>query len=325
MVKRKTRKNNKHRGGAGAPPAEAIAEMPQICVGTAQYNKHNPCTIGPIVSVALAFGYRHIDGAESYGPAAYRKALGAALRASCVPRNQIWLTWKSDNITAASIARQIADLNCAYIDLFLIHHSCGTPAQFAVLEAAQAAGQIRHFGVSNCDDIDDLRAVLEAAQAAGQIRHFGVSNCDDIDDLRAVKAAHNIFANQIQAGPPAAKVDGKEDRSPTFIRDCNDAGVAVMLYAPISGATMSETLYEGGNEHLAVFSHENAKNLNRYYTQKYVVGKPNVLMVGSTTGRSLPKNMDEFTDTLRGTNLLKAPEMAEMETFLDQIVLANMG
>ena len=300
MVKRKTRKNNKHRGGAAAPPghAEGLATMPQICVGTAQYNKHNPCTIGPIVSVALAFGYRHIDGAESYGPAAYRKALGAALRASCVPRNQIWLTWKSDNITAATIARQIADLNCTYIDLFLIHHSCGTPAEFAV---------------------------LEAAQAAGQIRHFGVSNCDDIEDLRAVKAAHNIFANQIQAGPPTAIVEGKEDRSPTFIRDCNAAGVAVMLYAPISGATMSETLYERGNEHLAVFSHENAKNLNRYYTQKYVVGKPNVLMVGTTTGRSLPKNMDEFTDTLRGANLLKAPEMAEMETFLNQIVLANMG
>ena len=304
MVKRKTRKNNKHRGGAqavaAAPPGhvEGLATMPQICVGTAQYDKHNPCTIGTIVSVALAFGYRHIDGAEVYGPATYRKALGAAIKASCVPRNQIWLTWKADIISAASIARQITDLNCGYIDLFLIHHGCGTPAQFAV---------------------------LEAAQAAGQIRHIGVSNCEDIDELRALKARHNIFANQIQAGPPGATVDGKEDRSPTFIEDCNAAGIAVMLYATRSGVSMSLTMYENGKEDLLEFIQQNIQNLNKYYTQKYVADRPNVLMVGSTTGRSLPQNMDEFTETLDGTNLLNAPQMAEMEAFLNQIVLANMG
>jgi len=297
MVKRRTRKNRKQAAGAAAAAAP-LATMPQICVGTAQYSKHNPCTVGPIVSVALAFGYRHIDGAEGYGPAAYRKALGAAIKASCVPRNQIWITWKSDNITSAMITEQIADLKCTYIDLFLIHHSCGTPEEFAV---------------------------LQAAQAAGQIRHFGVSNCEDIDQLTELKETYNIFANQIQAGPPDANIGTRPARTPTLVEDCNALGVAVMLYGPISGASMSETLYAPGNEHLAIFSQENAKNLNRYYTQKYVSGKPNVLMVGSTTGRTLPKNIDEFTDTQRATNLLTAPEMAEMEEFLSQIVLSDMS
>jgi diketogulonate reductase-like aldo/keto reductase len=299
MVKRRTRKNRKQAAGAGAAAAaEPLATMPSICVGTAQYNHANPCTVGPIVSVALAFGYRHIDGAEGYGPPAYRKALGAAIKASCVPRNQIWITWKSDNISRELITAHIADLNCAYIDLFLIHHSCGTPAEFAV---------------------------LQAAQAAGQIRHFGVSNCEDIDQLTELKETYNIFANQIQAGPPNAMIGTRDDRTPTFIEDCNALGLAVMLYGPISGASMSDTLYEDGNEHLAIFSQDNAKNLNRYYTQKYVRGKPNVLMVGSTTGRTLPKNIDEFKDTQRGTNLLTAVEMAEMEEFLSQIVLSDMS
>jgi len=300
MVRRRTRKNRKQAGGssAAAAAAEPLATMPQICVGTAQYNKHNPCTVGPIVSVALAFGYRHIDGAQVYGHAPYRKALGAAIKASCVPRNEIWITWKSDTITKATIAQQIADLNCAYIDLFLIHHGCGTPAQFAV---------------------------LQAARDAGQIRHFGVSNCEDIEELTRLKETYNIFANQIQAGPPGANIAGKAQRSRTFVEDCNALGVAVMLYAPISGVITSETLLEEDNMHLLTFAQENSKKLNRYYTQKYVSGKPNVLMVGSTTGHTLPKNIDEFKDTQRGTNLLTAPEMAEMETFLTQIVLNNMG
>ncbi len=44
-----------------------------------------------LVGYALEIGYRHIDTAQDYGNEA---AVGDAIRASSVPRHEIWLTTK---------------------------------------------------------------------------------------------------------------------------------------------------------------------------------------------------------------------------------------
>jgi len=304
-MRRRTRKTRRHGGANAAPnlrPIPNASPMPQICIGTGQYDKAHPESIGQIVSSALAAGYRHIDAADAYGPQSYKDALAAAIATSPVPRAALWITWKSDNITLENIQRA-ADVVGGYVDLYLIHHaySGGTVAQFTI---------------------------LMEAQRQGLIRHFGLSNCEDIKILRKLRAKYPIFANQIQAAPPGGIIRPHHfkprPRTPTFIADCNKAGIAVMLFGALSGISESASLYETEKD-LVGFYFENRPKINRYYMETYLLETPNVLIVGTTSGSTLAQNMREFTDTMANRNRLPPDEMVAINDFLLQLELHPMN
>jgi 2,5-diketo-D-gluconate reductase B len=107
------------------------------------------------VESALALGYRHLDTAARYGNEA---EVGAAMKASGVARGDIFLTSKVwwENLAPEALSRSLEDslarLKTDYLDLFLIHWptpSMDLEGAITVLKAAQAAGQIRAWGVSN--------------------------------------------------------------------------------------------------------------------------------------------------------------------------------
>ena len=62
------------------------AEIPAIGFGTSSLGD-----CGEIVATALKLGYRHIDTAWKYGT---ERGVGAGIRASGVPRGEIFLTTK---------------------------------------------------------------------------------------------------------------------------------------------------------------------------------------------------------------------------------------
>src|ERR1700761_5547385 len=66
--------------------------IPAVGLGTWQ---SRPNEVKAAVQDALAIGYRHIDTAFAYGN---EKEVGAGLVASGVPREEIWLTTKLDNV-----------------------------------------------------------------------------------------------------------------------------------------------------------------------------------------------------------------------------------
>ena len=76
------------------------------------------------VVAALKAGYRHIDTARKYGT---ERAVGEAMRASGVPRGEIFLTTKvsHENLRADDFARSVdeslAALKVDYVDLLLVH------------------------------------------------------------------------------------------------------------------------------------------------------------------------------------------------------------
>lgn len=78
------------------------------------------------VEHALSIGYRHIDTAQMYGNEA---EVGAAIAASPVPREELFVTTKLDNGNHApdrareSFAESLTKLGLDYVDLFLIHLS----------------------------------------------------------------------------------------------------------------------------------------------------------------------------------------------------------
>lgn len=120
------------------------------------------------VSEALAAGYRHIDTA-----AAYRNegGVGEALRASGIPREELYITtkcWNDDQgyeqakrACRASLER----LELSHLDLYLIHWP--VPAHDRYVETwrafveLQQEGLVRSIGVSNFEPEHLERAIAE--------------------------------------------------------------------------------------------------------------------------------------------------------------------
>lgn len=102
---------------------------------------------------ALELGYRHIDTATAY----YNEAdVGAAVRASGLPRDEVWVTsklWIQDygyEQAKWGIDRSLAKLGLDYVDLYLLHQPYGdVVGAWKALEEAKEAGKIRSIGVSN--------------------------------------------------------------------------------------------------------------------------------------------------------------------------------
>jgi len=253
--------------------------MPQLCFGTAQMY------LQETLPIALKLGYRHIDGADNYGEDEYKNIIKDAIKTS---REELWITWKSDNITIDNILEIIIKLECGYIDLFLIHHSCGRDSDFEI---------------------------FKQAQQMGLIRFYGVSNCEDIAKIRELKTKHCIYANQVQARPPNGKISG---RSPLdfqqFVSDCNEIDVKIMLFASTSAVRESD---------LIGWVLEKNPEINKYYIQKYIKDTLNVLIVGSVYGISLERNLNDFDSIIKDNQILPESEMTEIEENLNSTRLAK--
>lgn len=263
-----------------------LVKMPQLCFGTVHHN------LEVTLPLALKLGYRHIDGAQNYGGQEYKNIIKKVIKV--IPRNQLWITWKDNNITEEKIKIIIEELDCEYIDLFLVHHSCGTENDFIEFKKAQ----------------DDCL-----------ITYYGISNCENIDTIRKLKNQHNIYANQVQARPPKGKINGRPNSNPEnfydFVNECNKIDVNIMLFSTINaiyGAMDSE-------ENLKFYDKiaENNDFLNQYYIQKYIFEKNNILLVGSTSGSGITKTMYDFH--VIKTNRLELEKMNEIEDLLEKLVL----
>jgi alcohol dehydrogenase (NADP+) len=129
------------------------------------------------VVAAFKAGYRHIDCAPIYGN---EDVVGKGIKSWCesmslsndnstdTARSSLWITSKIWNdahrapAVKASIEKSIADLQCAYLDLALVHWpdawipgtempdpEASLRETWQALEAAVDAGLVRHLGVSN--------------------------------------------------------------------------------------------------------------------------------------------------------------------------------
>lgn len=125
--------------------------IPAIGFGTFQIP--NDGSTYQAVSAALAAGYRHIDTAAAY----FNEAeVGQAIKASGIPRTEIWVTsklWLQDygyEPAKKAIDRSLQKLGYDYLDLYLLHQPYGdVPGAWRALEEAQQAGKLKSIGVSN--------------------------------------------------------------------------------------------------------------------------------------------------------------------------------
>jgi diketogulonate reductase-like aldo/keto reductase len=127
------------------------ATIPAIGFGTSQLGN-----CAEIVATALKLGYRHIDTAWKYGS---EQGVGAGIRASGVPRKEIFLCTKVSHeyLRAADFARSVEEslrnLQVDYVDLLHVHwptvDNIPLAETMGALAKARRDGFARHIGVAN--------------------------------------------------------------------------------------------------------------------------------------------------------------------------------
>ena len=152
------------------------------------------------VSRALEVGYRHIDTAQMYGNEA---EVGAALEASGIAREDLFITTKVDNSNheperaAASIRRSLEDVRTDYVDLLLVHWPLPTlyggdvALPWPALEDAFNAGGTRAIGLSNFD-VAQTQRILDECEVVPTINQVECHPYFPQTELKALLAQHNI-------------------------------------------------------------------------------------------------------------------------------------
>jgi len=153
------------------------------------------------VKWALELGYRHIDTAQAYGN---EEAVGEGLRASGVPRDEVFITTKffprQRRDPAEEAKRSLERLGVDQVDLYIIHWPEGGPTwAWPGMEQARELGYARSIGVSNFD-VDELEALL-------------------------AEAATPPVVNQVQFSP-------FEHRT-ALLEACERHGIALEAYSPL--------------------------------------------------------------------------------------------
>jgi len=145
--------------------------IPQLGLGVWQTRAGANCEAA--VRAALEAGYRHIDTAAMYGN---EESVGAAIRMSGIPRENIFVTtklWNSDHGNPArALDTSLRKLKLDYVDLYLIHYPVRERRQsWLALEALRAEGKARSIGVSNFTirHLRELLAETKTVPAVNQV------------------------------------------------------------------------------------------------------------------------------------------------------------
>lgn len=132
--------------------------MPQFGIGTFLQPSNEVCEQSCLA--ALKVGYRHIDIAHAYND---EEGVGSAIKASGVPREEIWVTSKlwpteyGEGTTLKAIDEMLKRLQLDYIDLLYVHQPVGDfVGAWRDMEKAVAMGKVRALGISNFDANDEV-------------------------------------------------------------------------------------------------------------------------------------------------------------------------
>jgi 2,5-diketo-D-gluconate reductase A len=150
-------------------------EIPQLGFGVFQVP---PDDTQQVVEEALDVGYRHIDTAGAYRN---ERGVGAAIAASGIPREELFVTtklWNSEqghDSTLRAIEKSLSRLGLDYVDLYLIHWPVPTEGRaldtWRAFEQIYEEGRSRTIGVSNfrIEDLEQLEREAETLPTVNQI------------------------------------------------------------------------------------------------------------------------------------------------------------
>ncbi|CAE6471562.1 unnamed protein product [Rhizoctonia solani] len=189
-------------------------EMPTIGLGTW---KSAPEEVEQAVAFALKeAGYRHIDTAYAYRN---EKGVGQGIKASGVPRNEIFLTTKLPNThhgaVQAALDESLSNLGTDYLDLWLMHW----PAPMKDGNIGKADKSLDWL-----DAWKQMEKIYETQR--DKVKAIGISNFSVEFLERLLKEAKVTPAvNQIELHPQTE-----------VIELCREKGIALTAYSPLGSA-----------------------------------------------------------------------------------------
>jgi 2,5-diketo-D-gluconate reductase A len=159
----------------------------------------DPADTQRVVEDALEVGYRHIDTATGYNN---EGEVGAAIKASGIPREEIFLTTKlrNDHHKAGDVEggfqRSLDKLDLGYIDLYLIHWPMPDNDKFVetwkLFEKFAADGRTRSIGVSNFN-VEHLERLLAETSVVPAVNQVELHPIFQQRELREFQVKHGIF------------------------------------------------------------------------------------------------------------------------------------
>jgi 2,5-diketo-D-gluconate reductase A len=181
-------------------------EMPILGFGVFQIP---PDDTEQAVATALEVGYRLLDTAASYQN---EEAVGRAVRASGIPRAEIFVTTKlwiqrpGEAIARAAFERSLERLGLDHVDLYLIHQPFSDYySAWRAMEQLHAEGLARAIGVANfhADRLVDLIDHNAVVPAVNQI---------EVNPFFQRPADHELMAGRgVQVESWGGFAEGKND------------------------------------------------------------------------------------------------------------------
>ena len=246
------------------------------CVGFGTWQTPSGKEAQDSVKAALEVGYRHIDTAAAYGNEA---DVGAALRASGIPREDVflttkhWITERGYTRTVAAVETSLKTLGVEYIDLYLVHWPC----------AAKSSPRWREVNASTWRGFEKM-------YKDGKIRAIGVSNFLP-EHILALEETAEIkpMVNQIESHPGYSQSE--------LARWCQARGMLVEAWSPLGcGAVLQdETIGAIAQK----YGKSPAQVCVRYALQRGVLPMPK-----STHAERIAQNADVFDFELSDDDMI---------------------
>ena len=158
---------------------------------------------------ALKMGYRHIDTAHAYFN---ERGVGAAVRKSGIPRNEIFVTSKlwpteyGEGLTYDAVIKMLKRLGLDYIDMVLLHHPMKDyVGAWKDLEKLNKEGKVKCIGISNFDrNYDKLHELLKNATIKPAVCQ---SECNPFNTLQKLRKELDPYKTVIEAYYPIGHGD----------------------------------------------------------------------------------------------------------------------
>jgi 2,5-diketo-D-gluconate reductase A len=196
-------------------------DIPQLGFGVFQVP---PEDTADVVGRAFATGYRHIDTAAAYRN---EEGVGEAIRASGLPREEVFVTTKCPNTAHGydeardALAGSLKRLGLDFVDLYLIHWPIPSKDRYVetwkAFVDAQKEGLVRSIGVSNFQP-DHLARIVDETGVTPSVNQIELHPRLQQAELRRVHDERGIVT---EAWSPLAQGAVLDDPAITKIAEAH--------------------------------------------------------------------------------------------------------